>query len=239
MSSPTREKTLEAEIEENLEDVEIPEHDLDSDVPGSTDQVGPATPAWKKVTAVAAWIMAVFFLYVLIGNLRPEPTPTGTATLSLIDPGTVDEEIPTDSLGIKFDEVRELWNSLDRPPSITKPLRRFPENGQFDSFFHLFETSAVVAGAIDAQNDYIVALMVRSNLGDPDVGTMYLHLCQMIHPFSPTCIDNYFEIGLDGQALADFAREGREVSWTFEGNEWRVTIADNLQTIRVQAPGSN
>ncbi|MDH3462053.1 MAG: hypothetical protein OEM32_00275 [Acidimicrobiia bacterium] len=239
MSSPTREKPLEAEIEEDLDDIEIPEGDFDSDGPGPAAGVaGPAIPAWKKATAVAAWITAVFFLYVLIGNLRTEPAPTGTA-LSPIEPGTVDEEIPADSLGVRFAEVRELWNSLDRPPSITKPLRRFPENGQFDSFFHLFETSAVVAGAIDAQNDYIVALMVRSNLGDPDVGTMYLHLCQMLHPFSPTCIDNYFEIGLDGQTLADFAREGREVSWTFEGNEWRVTIADNLQTIRVQAPGSN
>lgn len=236
MSSPTREKTHEPEIREHLDDVEAPKHDLDSDGPESTAR--PAIPAWKKVTAIAAWITAVFFLYVLMGNLRAESTPTGTA-LTPLDQSTVEEEVPVNSLGVKFDEVRELWNSLDRPPSITKPLRRFPENGQFDSFFHLFETSAVVAGAIDKQNDYIVALMVRSNLGDPDVGTMYLHLCQMLHPFSPTCIDNYFEIGLDGQTLPDLARAGREVSWTFEGNEWSVSIADDLQTIRVQAPGSN
>lgn len=191
------------------------------------------SPAWAKTLAVFAVLMAGAMIYALVGNLRPAPT-VPPAVVALPTNPVVTAEPPPNSLGIRFDEVRSLWNSLDRPPTITQALRKFPEGGGFDSFYHLFDTSAVFAGAIDRESNYLSGLMVRSNIGDPDTPNMYLHLCQIVHPFSPDCIDNYFTIGLNGKSLEELD-DGYHVSWTDEGFEWRVTIEDELQTIRVLA----
>lgn len=235
VTSDTLDSVTEDEQVESLETVDPGSAAEEASQDGAGETT--TTPIWKKLIAVGAWLMAVFFLYALIGSLRQEPatapsrSPVSLAAAPAAPP-------PSDSLGIRFDEVRELWNSLDRPPSITQSLRRSPENGQFDSFRHSFDALADLTGAYDPENDYLVALMVRSNLAHPDVSNMYLHLCQMIHPFSPECIDNYFTNGLDGQTLEDLGKAGRDATWVYEGNEWRVTVADNLLTLRVLAPGS-
>jgi hypothetical protein len=80
--------------------------------------------------------------------------------------------------------------------------------------------------------------VARASVEHPDVSTLYLHMCHLINPFSPECIDNYFTTGLGGQTLEELAT-GHSTSWTYEGNEWRVSIEGKLLTIRVLAPDSN
>jgi hypothetical protein len=205
--------------------------------PKPSDAPREPVPLWKKAVAVAAWIVAVFALIVAFGNLREEPAPevTGSPVLT-IAPETV--EAPVESLGIRFDEVRELWNSVDQPPSIAQDLRRTLENGEFDSFRHGFDSSAELIGAYRDSDNFLTALVARASLDHPGVSTLYLHMCHLVSPFSPECIENYFATGLGGQSLEELAATGHDISWDYEGNEWRVTIEGKLLTIRVLAPGS-
>jgi hypothetical protein len=206
--------------------------------PKPSDAPRERVPLWKKTVAVAAWIVAVFALIVAFGNLTEEQAPEVTGSPVLTNaPETV--EAPVESLGIRFDEVRELWNSVDQPPSIAQDLRRTPENGEFDSFRHGFDSSAELIGAYRDSDDYLTALVARASLEHPGVSTLYLHMCHLVSPFSPECIDNYFNIGLGGQTLQDLAATGLNTSWDYQGNEWRVSIEGKLLTIRVLAPGSN
>jgi hypothetical protein len=238
MSNPTINRIEPDLVEDDFPILETESEDLLTRAE-STDSptAAPLPPLWAKVLAVAAVLTAGLMIYALIGNLRPEPVPLPAVTALPTNP-IVPVEPPPDSLGIRFDEVRELWNSLDRPPTITQALRKFPEGGGLDSFYHLFDTSAVFAGAIDRETNYVAALMVRSNVADPATPNMYLHLCQIVHPFSADCIDNYFQIGLNGKSLEELD-DGYHVSWTDGGFEWRVTIEDELQTIRVLGADGN
>ena len=193
-------------------------------------------PLWKKAVAVGAWIVAAFALTVAFGNLRGEPAPEVSAGPVLTSVPVV-VEIPSETLGIRFDEVRESWNSIEQGPSISTPLRRTPENSELDGFRHGFDSSAELIGAYRDSDDYLVALVARASVDHPDVSNFYLHMCHMINPFSPECIDNYFTTGLGGQTLADLA-SGHSTSWTYEGNEWRVSIEGKLLIIKVLAPDS-
>lgn len=218
-----------------------PDHDitseLESEDSGSESPKGPI-PLWKKAVAVGAWIVAAFALTVAFGVLRGDPPADNTVVPLAIAPAET-AEAPANSLGIRFDEVRELWNSVDPPPSISSALRRLPETGELDSFVHRFSSGAVLAGAYQDSNDYLVAVVVRAKLSNPDVSTMYLHICHLAHPFSPECIDNYFTSGMEGQTLEDLTATGHSATWEYEGNEWRVTVADDELAIRVLAPESN
>ena len=217
-----------------------PKHDIsptpESEDSGSETQGSPI-PLWKKVVAVGAWIVAAFALTVAFGNLRGEPAPE-VPVEPVLTSAPVTVEIPADTLGIRFDEVRELWNSIEQGPSISQQLRRTPESGEFDAFRHGFDGSAELIGAYRDRDDYLVALVARASVEHPDVSTLYLHMCHVINPFSPACIDNYFALGLNGQSLEDLAT-GHSASWAFEGNEWRVSIEGKLLTIRVLSPDSN
>jgi hypothetical protein len=195
-------------------------------------------PLWKKAVAVVAWIVAGFALIVAIGNLRGEPAPNVTV-IPIVTSAPEAVAAPEESLGIRFGEVRELWNSVDQQPSITQDLRRTPENGEFDSFRHGFDASAELIGAYRDSDDYLTALVARASLDHPGVSTLYLHMCHLVSPFSPECIDNYFATGLGGQTLEDLATTGLNTVWEYEGNEWRVSIEGKLLTIRVLAPGAN
>lgn len=195
-------------------------------------------PLWKKVVAVGAWIVAAFALTVAFGTLRGDPAPN-TAAGPVLTSIPLAFEIPPDTLGIRFDEVRELWNSIEQGPSISQQLRRIPESGELDTFHHGFDTSAELIGAFRDSDDYLVALVARASVEHPDVATLYLHMCHVINPFSPECIDNYFTNGLGGQTLEELAATGHNTSWTYEGDEWRVSIEGKLLTIRVLAPDSN
>ena len=206
--------------------------------PKPSDAPREPVPLWKKVVAVGAWIVAVFALIVAFRNLREEPAPavTGSPVLTIAPESA---ETPVESLGIRFDEVRELWNSVDQPPAIAQDLRRTLENGEFDSFRHGFDSSAELIGAYRDSDDYLTALVARASLDHPSVSALYLHMCHLVSPFSPECIDNYFNIGLGGRTLEDLAATGLSNSWDYQGNEWRVLIEGKLLTIRVLAPGTN
>lgn len=229
------------DIKEDLR-VAIPPEDSDDKVDGSpepqpADAARSPVPLWKKAVAVGAWIVAAFALTVAFGNLRGDPAPDVAAGVVLTSiPVAV--AIPPDSLGIRFGEIRELWNSIEQGLSISPQLRRIPENGPLDTFRHGFDTSAELIGAYRDNDDYLVALVARASVDHPNVSTLYLHMCQLINPFSPECIDNYFTAGLGGQTLEELA-PGHNTSWTYEGNEWRVSIEGKLLTIRVLAPDSN
>ncbi|MEX0796669.1 MAG: hypothetical protein WD274_08245 [Acidimicrobiia bacterium] len=229
------------DIKEELR-VAIPPEDPEDEVDGSpepqpADAARTPVPLWKKAVAVGAWIVAAFALTVAFGNLRGDPAPDVAAGVVLTSiPVAV--EIPPDTLGIRFDEVHELWNSIEQAPSISQPLRRMPESGELDAFRHGFDTSAELIGALRDSDGYLVALMTRSSVEHPNVSTLYLHMCHVINPFSPECIDNYFATGLGGQTLEELA-SGHSTSWTYEGNEWRVSIEGKLLSIRVLAPDSN
>ncbi len=226
--------TIEAPIEEAAERRGDEFEPYDS---GSTDDESvEGFPKKLIATAFAAAVFAALLVYALAGGFKGGPTVVALEPLPTISVEA--KPPPEDSLGARFDEVRGLWNSLDRPPAINRPLRRFRENGPFDSFLYRFDNSAELVGAYDPDGDYLVALMIRSTVDHSAVDNMYLHLCQVINPFSPDCIDNYFEIGLDGQDLGDLPDDGYETTWDYEGNEWRVSIADELLTIRVLAPAA-
>ncbi len=189
-----------------------------------------------QVLGVGAGLAVALILFAVFesSNGVPKADPAnGQISTNLSPP-----EAPADSLGIRFDQFRDLWNALDQPPSISRPLSRTLEAGPYDSFSHRFDASAVVAGAYDPANDYIVALMVRSSIEHPDISNMYLHLCYILHPFSAECIDNYSEIGLNGQTREELSEQGHGVSWYYQGNRWQLTVAGNIETIRVTAPGS-
>jgi hypothetical protein len=228
------------DIKEDLR-VAIPPEEPEDDADGSAelepvDAASGSVPLWKKAVAVGAWIVAAFALTVAFGNLRGDPAPDVAAGPVLTSVPVV-VEIPSDTLGIRFDEVRELWNSIEQGPSISTPLRRTPENSELDGFRHGFDNSAELIGAYRDSDDYLVALVARASVEHPDVSTLYLHMCHLINPFSPECIDNYFTTGLGGQTLEELAT-GHSTSWTYEGNEWRVSIEGKLLTIRVLAPDS-
>jgi hypothetical protein len=65
---------------------------------------------------------------------------------------------------------------------------------------------------------------------------MNLHLCYLLHPFSQDCIDGYFERGLAGKDLAFYTDGAQEAEWRIGEERWRLTIENNVQTIRVLSP---
>lgn len=213
--------------------------DRDGDAGEPSDAIAPkaVVPLWKKIAAAGAFLLAVLCLYAVFEILDRNPSPglTGGVPLSQADP----VEPPLETLGLRFDEVRDLWNSLEQPPSIAGPLRRLPETGEFDSFLHRFDSASELVGAYRDSDDYMVALMVSSDLTSPSASNLYLHLCHMLHPFSPDCIDSYQSLGLAGQTLAEVAEAGLEAAWHFAGNEWRLVIGGGDITIRVLAPATD
>jgi hypothetical protein len=227
---PTTESAIEADD---------PSGSSETDPPGApVDTPHPPVALWKKLTAVASWIVAAFFLFVVLANAgrqAPENVLGGAALVT----GTEQVVVPEDTLGVRFDEVQEAWNSTGQPPEMRSPLRRTPEGGPLDSFYYRFDPQAELIGAYRDSDDYLVALLVRASIEHEDISTVYLHLCHMINPFSPDCLDNYFSIGLGGLQLAELAETGAENSWTYEGNEWRVTIIEGELTIRVLSPGAS
>lgn len=198
----------------------------------------PDVPLWKKLTALGSWIVAAFFIFVVLANSGqrdPQNVVAGATLVTETEPAV----IPEGTLGIRFDQIEEAWNSTEQSPELMSPLRRTPETGELDSFYHRFDPQAELIGAYRDSDDYLVALLVRAHIDHPAISTIYLHLCHVVNPFSPECLDNYFSIGLGGLTLAELAETGAENSWTYEDNDWRVTVSDHQLTIRVLSPEAN
>lgn len=204
-----------------------------------------APPAPENVSgfirAHRAELIAFGILVVLLvatGVLVSSLTGTAAVAPSPETPIAPNEAVsaPEGSLGIAFEELRTEWNQLDKGPQISRDLRRTPESGGFHSFSHRFDRTALVAGAYDPEDDFVYALMTRSGVGSEHINTMYLHLCFVLHPYSPACIDDYHTIGLDGLTTADLGDASLSTSWIHEGNRWSVVVEDGVETIRVHGP---
>ena len=194
-------------------------------------------PLWKKVVAGAGLLAGVLVLVLLFESVSSnQDEPVSGIPLSLIE--AEPEPPPPDTLRIRFDEVRERWNALEQAPLISTPLRRFSEPGELDSFLHRFDASTQVVGAYQDDGEWMVALMFQSDLRQAVASQMYLHMCHTLHPFSPDCIEAYQDTGLGGLPFAEHTATDSETSWQFEGNTWRMTVANGEITIRVLAPTS-
>lgn len=139
------------------------------------------------------------------------------------------------SLGLSLDEVPDLWNSLERSPSVQRGILKNPESGPLDAFHYRFSNTGYLAGAYDPDDESVYALMVTASLHEEFAPNMYLHLCFMLHPYSPECIDNYVEGGLAGEALDHYIGGERSAEWTMGTQVWRLSISQDLLTLRVLA----
>jgi hypothetical protein len=189
---------------------------------------------WGKVTlggAVAVAVILPISLFVSAGD-PPEPEQTPTVTVPPQDPYP---PIPG-SLSVYMGQVIDRWNTVDGPPRINRGLTRHNEVGEYDTFIYRFGDWGRLAGAYDAGNDAIYALLITGTFSAEDTDQLYLHLCYVTAPFSQDCIDAYHEEGLDGGALEDFTDISHEAEWTVGEGTWRLQIEQNVMTIRVYGP---
>ena len=145
-----------------------------------------------------------------------------------------------ESLGIVLDDLADGWNAVPDPPLINGGVMTSPEAGPLDSFLHNFDGSAVLAGAYDPSDGSVYALMARSGLHEESVSSLYVHLCYLLHPGSQECLETFVEeTGMFGRAHADLAGGEHTAEWEFEGQQWQVAIAGDVETIRVRAAESS
>jgi len=141
-----------------------------------------------------------------------------------------------ESLGIVLEDLADGWNAVPDPPLINGGVMTSPEAGPLDSFLHNFDGSAVLAGAYDPSDGSVYTLMARSGLHDESVSSMYVHLCYLLHPGAQECLEAFVEeTGTFGRSHADFAGTEHTAEWEFEGQQWQVGIAGDVETIRVRA----
>jgi hypothetical protein len=203
-------------------------------VPAILVLVSTLVEGWGRLTLAGAVAVAVILpisLFVSTGDTA-EPDQTATVTLPPVDPHPA---VPG-SLGVYMDQVIDRWNTVDGAPRINRGLTRHSEIGEYDTFIYRFGNWGRLAGAYDADNDVIYALLVTGTFSAEDTDQLYLHLCYVIAPFSQECIDAYHEEGLDGGALEDFNDISRETEWTVGDQTWRLEIDGNVLTVRVYGP---
>lgn len=146
-------------------------------------------------------------------------------------------EIPVGSLAVRFADIQQGWNAIDDPPYVLKGISTTPEAGPLDSFIYRFDGGAVLAGAYNPSDGYVYALMAKSGIFHDSVSTMYVHLCYLLYPGTQECFDAYVEeSGVFGRPVEDLEGIDHHSSWRFDGNEWRLDIVDDVQTIRVLGP---
>lgn len=189
---------------------------------------------WGKVTLAGGVVVALVLVadLALAAGDTPAPIEAATVTIPPTDPYP---PIPG-SLGIYMDQVPDLWNGVDAQPRINRGLTRHNEIGDYDTFIYRFDEWGRVAGAYDPDNDAIYALLVTGTFSGPATEDLYLHLCFMVAPYSPECIDSYYEEGLAGGSLEDFSDVSHNAEWTVGEGTWRLEIDQNVMTIRVYGP---
>ncbi len=229
-----------------------PEHDVDAPEILDADE---APGLGGKVTAVTGhsdlidlirhggvWVAVVLVVAVLVilsFNLWPRSTsPSIDVTVPVVTVPTT-SAAADDSLGIRLPGLAERWNEVTSPPAITKGIPRTPETGRFDAFTYRFNDSSLVAGAYDDRTEDIYALLVRSWLSDENSHRLVIHLCHVVHPHSPACLERYQHDGLNGGGPEDFRDLTHRSEWVIDGVRWRLEIEDNIQTIRAIAPGGH
>ena len=142
-------------------------------------------------------------------------------------------------MGFRLDDLADGWNDVADPPLITGGVTTAPEPGRLDSFVYRFDRGSFVAGAYDPSDGSVYALMTQSEIDDPSVSNLCVHLCYLLHPGSQGCLDTFIEeTGMFGKVPADFAGAEHSAKWDFEEHGWQLDIVDDAETIRVQAAAS-
>lgn len=180
--------------------------------------------------------LAVAVLVLLIGGFIASRSDATGTVMAVSDPEVSAPAAPAQgSLGFLLDDLTSGWNAVEHPPLITTGILTSPEPGELDSFHHRFDESAMLAGAYDPADGSVYALMVRSGVHHESISNLYVHLCYLLHPGSQDCLEFFIEeTGMFGRAPAELASSGLSASWEFEGHEWEVDIAGDIETIRVQ-----
>jgi len=185
---------------------------------------------WMAWTGLAA---GVLFSLVAIFFSGETPSVDVVPTAEASGPEVL-AEIPVGSLGVRLPDLQEGWNALDEPPYILKGISTTPEAGPLDSFIYRFDGGAVLAGAYNPSDDYIYAPMGKAGVRHEASSSMYLHLCYLLYPGTQECFDAYVEeSGVFGKTTDELAEADHFASWVFGGNEWRLEVADDIQTLRV------
>ncbi len=183
-------------------------------------------------------VVGVGFLLVTLAVVAWWPS-SGSPTANTVAPLPTQPppQAADDSLGITLPELTARWNEASVPPLITKGVPRTPETGRFDAFSYRFNESSLLAGAYDDRTDDLYALLASSWISDENAHRLVIHLCHVAHPYSPDCLEEYFEHGLGGLTLEHYRDVAHNAEWQIEGIRWRLEIVDNIQSIRVIAPG--
>lgn len=192
-------------------------------------------PTTYRVALVGAVLVLV-----VGGVIATRSDATGTIPAVPRSQTTIPATPPDESLGVSLEDLAEGWNAVEHPPRISGGIVTSPEPGPLDSFLHRFNDSALLAGAYDPGTGYVSGLMVSSSLHYEAAPNLYVHLCYLLHPGSQPCLETYVEeTGLFGKGPADLIGTEDLVEWVYEGTTWRFEVADDIQTIRVQATSSD
>lgn len=203
---------------------------------------------WRRVTIIGATTVALLMIFSLRGPTNEETTTQQSAVVAplledpsqepaVVTPLLEDASQPiAGSLGIYVDQVSELWNTVDGSAEMTKSVTRYNEPGEYDSFLYRFGRWGRVAGAYDPANDAVYALMVTGQLSGEAVDRLYHHLCFVVAPYSPECIDAYQTLGLGGLTLDQYVDVEHGAEWELGEHRWQLEIEQNLLTIRVLSP---
>jgi hypothetical protein len=209
---------------------EKPEDEPGADWRGAFDQI----PTIYRAAAAGA-VLVVVIGFFLNGN----GDAAGSVTAHRASVASAPSSPAPESLGIVLGGLADGWNAVPEPPLITGGVTTAPEAGPLDSFLHNFDGSAVLAGAYDPSDGSVYALMAKTGLLNESVSGLYVHLCYLLHPGSQGCLDTFVEeSGMFGRAHADFAGTEHAAGWEFEGHQWQLGIAGDVETIRVQSASS-
>jgi len=189
---------------------------------------------WMAWTGLAVGVIFSMIGIVTSGSAGSvDAAPLANTSAGPEDPA----EIPVGSLGVEFSNLEEGWNALPDPPFILRGITTTPEAGVLDSFMYRFDEAALLAGAYNPSDGYIYALMAKTGVNHEARSNMYVHLCYLLYPGTQECFDTYIaESGLYNRTAEEKDESDHAASWQFEGNEWRVEIANDIETIRVLGP---
>jgi hypothetical protein len=222
------EPTADLALADEHED-EKPEDESGAGWRGAFDEI----PTVYRVAAAGVMLVLVFGFF-LNGDGAAGSVTTNRASVALAPASPAPE-----SLGIALDGLADGWNAVPEPPLITGGVMTSPEAGPLDSFLHNFDGSAVLAGAYDPSDGSVYALMAKTGLLNESVSSLYVHLCYLLHPGSQRCLDTFVEeTGMFGRTHADFTGTEHAADWEFEGHQWQMGIAGDVETIRVQSASS-
>ena len=234
-------EVLEAPAEEWEPPTAVAPPDEDEDKGPDDEKVAGWRRAFDQIPTIYRLAAAGAVLVLVIGFfLNGNGDAAGSVTADRASNAPAPSSPAPESLGIVLDDLADGWNAVPDPPLINGGVMTSPEAGPLDSFLHNFDGSAVLAGAYDPSDGSVYALMARSGLHDESVSSLYVHLCYLLHPGSQECLEAFVEeTGMFGKAHADLAGGEHTAEWEFEGQQWQVAIAGDVETIRVRAAESS